>query len=258
MKIITPPKNAFYITITDYYLRICNGNECAAALLRLYEHRHAQIITDAQNSGRKITNIAELQQDCGNAYLQKCLLGVFSHCTIRKANVLLSELGFVQLYENYDAENENRCLPNSIIFMPKNVQNAIDLPPIKTVRGTIKIEGGVLQKKRGGAIKIETELIELQSIEKERESENSFDFKNEQIPTLEQVQNYAIKTNQDPQKATEFYTTQTANNWLHNGKPINNWQSFFDGYKKRVFNGSVRNETPAKPTVPSIPKGEYF
>lgn len=257
MKIITPPKNSFYITITDYYLRICNGNECAAALLRLYEHRHAQIITDAQNSGRKITNIAELQQDCGNAYLQKCLLGVFSHCTIRKANVLLSELGFVQLYENYDAENENRCLPNSIIFMPKNVQNAIDLPPIKTVRGTLKIEGGVLQKKRGGTIKIETELsIEL-SIEK-RESENSFDLENAKIPTLQDVQNYATKTKADPQKANEFYTTQTANNWLHNGKPIVNWQSFFDGYKRRVFKGEVRNETPAKPNIPSIPKGEYF
>ena len=53
MKIITPPKNSYYITITDYYLRICNGNECAAALIRLYEHRHAQIITDAQSSGRK-------------------------------------------------------------------------------------------------------------------------------------------------------------------------------------------------------------
>lgn len=97
MRIITPPKNSYYITITDYYLRICNGGECAAALIRLYEHRHAQIITDAQNSGRKITNIAELQQDCSNSYLRKCLLGVFGEGAIRKANVLLSELGFVQL-----------------------------------------------------------------------------------------------------------------------------------------------------------------
>ena len=257
MKIITPPKNSYYITITDYYLRICNGNECAAALLRLYEHRHAQIITDAQNSGRKINNIAELQQDCGNAYLQKCLLGVFSHGVIRKANVLLSELGFVQLYRNFDAENENICLPNSVIFLPKNVQDAIDLHPTKMDRGTTKTSRGVLQKRRGGTTKTDTELsIEL-SIEKEREK-NFFDFDFSKIPTLEQVQNYAAETKQSSDKATEFFTTQTANNWLHNGKPINNWQSFFDGYKKRVFNGSVRNETQYKPTIPSIPKGEYF
>ncbi len=257
MKIITPPKNAFYITITDYYLRICNGNACAAALLKFYEHRHAQIITDLGNSGRKRFDVAELQQDCGNAYLQKCLLGVFSHGVIRKANVLLSELGFVQLYRNFDAENENICLPNSVIFLPKNVQDAIDLHPTKMDRGTTKTSRGVLQKRRGGTTKTDTELsIEL-SIEK-RESENFFDFDFSKIPTLEQVQQYATQTKQDPQKATDFFNTQTANNWLHNGKPINNWQSFFDGYKKRVFNGSVRTETPAKPNIPSIPKGEYF
>lgn len=257
MKIITPPKNSFYITITDYYLRICNGNKCAAALLRLYEHRHAQIITDAQNSGREITNIAELQQDCGNDYLQKCLLGVFSHGVIRKANVLLSELGFVQLYRNFDAENENVCLPNSVIFLPKNVQDAIDLRPTKMDRGTTKTSRGVLQKRMGGTTKTDTELsIEL-SIEKERER-NFFDFDFSKIPTLEQVQQYATQTKQDPQKATEFFTTQTANNWLHNGKPINNWQSFFDGYKKRVFKGEQQPNTPAAPSVPSIVKHECF
>lgn len=257
MKIITPPKNSYYITITDYYLRICNGNKCAAALLRLYEHRHAQIITELTSSGRKRFDVAELQQDCSNGYLQKCLLGTFSHCIIRKANVLLSELGFVQLYHNFDGENESRCLPNSIIFMPKNVQNAIDLPPIKTDGGTLKIEGGVLQKQRGGTLKIETELS-LEKSNRIRESENFF---NEKIPTLLDVQKYATETKQDAQKATDFFTVQTANNWLHNGKPINNWQSFFDGFKqKRVFNGSVRNETPAKPNIPSIPKsdGIYF
>lgn len=257
MRIITPPKNSYYITITDYYLRICNGNECAAALIRLYEHRHAQIITDAQNSGRKITNIAELQQDCSNSYLRKCLLGVFGEGAIRKANVLLSELGFVQLYRNFDAENENYCLSNSIIFMPQNVQDAIDLHPAKTSNPSSKTRRGVLQKQVTPTSKTRTELIVLESIEKEK-SENFF---NEKIPTLLDVQKYATETKQDAQKATDFFTVQTANNWLHNGKPINNWQSFFDGYKqKRVFNGSVRNETPAKPTVPSIPSknGNYF
>jgi hypothetical protein len=78
------------------------------------------------------------------------------------------------------------------------------------------------------------------------------------MPTLQDVLKYAAETKQDAEKAHLFYTVQTANNWLHNGKPINNWQSFFDGYKKRVFNGSVRTETPAKPNIPSIPKGEYF
>ena len=257
MKIITPPKNSFYITITDYYLRICNGNKCAAALLWLYENRHAQIITEIQNSGRKLSNIAELQQESSNGYLQKCLLGTFGSGSIRDANTLLSDSGFIQLYRNFDSENENYCLSNSIIFMPQNVQDAINLGATKTDRGTTKTSRGVLQKRRGGTTKTDTELSKELS-NRNRESENFF---NEKIPTLEQVQQYAIQTKQSTDKATEFFTVQTANNWLHNGKPINNWRSFFDGYKqKRVFNGSVRNETTATPTVPSIPSknGNYF
>ena len=255
MKIITPPKNSFYITITDYYLRICKGNECAAALLRLYEHRHAQIITELTSSGRKRFDVAELQQDCSNSYLRKCLLGVFGEGAIRKANVLLSELNYIQLYRNFDAENENVCLPNSVTFLPKNVQDAIDLHPAKTSRGTANLRGGVLQKRVGGTAKMRTELVLEQSIEK-RESESFFDLK---IPTLLDVQKYAAETKQDAQKANEFYTVQATNNWLHNGKPINNWQSFFDGYKqKRVFNGGQVPNTPADPKVPNIAKHESF
>ena len=69
-------------------------------------------------------DVAELQQDCSNSYLRKCLLGVFGEGAIRKANVLLSELNYIQLYRNFDAENENVCLSNSVIFLPKNVQDA--------------------------------------------------------------------------------------------------------------------------------------
>ena len=84
-------------------------------------------------------------------------------------------------------------------------------------------------------------------------------FFNEKIPTLLDVQQYAIQTKQDAQKANEFFTTQTANNWLHNGKPINNWQSFFDGFKqKRVFNGEQQPTTPAATKVPSIAKHESY
>ena len=254
MKIINPPKNSYYITITDYYLRTCNGNECAAALLRLYEHRHAQIITDAQNSGRKITNIAELQQESSGAFLVKCLLGIYSINTVNKATKLLKSLDFIRLFSNF---SDGAKLPNTVIFMPANVQAAVDLGVSNLSKGSAKISKGLRTIEQGGCADLRIELVLEQSIEK-RESENFFDFDFSKIPTLQDVQNYATKTKADPQKATEFFTTQTANNWLHNGKPIKNWQSFFDGYKRRVFNGSVRNETPAKPTVPSIPKVEYF
>jgi len=248
MKIITPPKNHFYITITDYYLRICNGNECAAALLRLYEHRHAQIITDAQNSGGKITNIAELQQESSGAFLVKCLLGIYSINTVNKANKLLKSLDFIRLFSNF---SDGAKLPNTVIFMPANVQAAVDLGVSNLSKGSAKISKGLRTIEQGGCADLRIELVLEQSIEKERESENK-------MPTLQDVLKYAAETKQDAEKAHLFYTVQTANNWLHNGKPINNWQSFFDGYKKRVFNGSVRTETPAKPNIPSIPKGEYF
>ena len=254
MKIITPPKNHFYITITDYYLRICNGNECAAALLRLYEHRHAQIITDLGNSGRKRFDIAELQQESSGAFLVKCLLGIYSINTVNKANKLLKSLDFIRLFSNF---SDGAKLPNTVIFMPANVQAAVDLGVSNLSKGSAKISKGLRTIEQGGCADLRIELVLEQSIEK-RESENFFDFDFSKIPTLEQVQQYATQTNQDPQKATDFFNTQTANNWLHNGKPINNWQSFFDGYKKRVFNGSVRTETPAKPNIPSIPEGEYF
>jgi len=254
MKIITPPKNHFYITITDYYLRICNGNECAAALIRLYEHRHAQIITDAQNSGRKITNIAELQQESSGAFLVKCLLGIYSIHTIIKANKLLTSLNFIQMYSNFA---DGAKLPNTIIFMPANVQAAVDLGSANLPKGCAKMRKGLRSIAQGGCADLRIELVLEQSIEK-RESENFFDFDFSKIPTLLDIQNYAIKTNQDPQKATEFFNIQTANNWLHNGKPINNWQSFFDGYKKRVFKGEQQPNTPAAPSVPSIVKHECF
>ncbi len=254
MKIITPPKNSYYITITDYYLRICNGNECAAALLRLYEHRHAQIITDAQNSGGKITNIAELQQESSGAFLVKCLLGIYSINTVNKANKLLKSLDFIRLFSNF---SDGAKLPNTVIFMPANVQAAVDLGVSNLSKGSAKISKGLRTIEQGGCADLRIELVLEQSIEKERER-NFFDFDFSKIPTLEQVQQYATQTKQDPQKATDFFNTQTANNWLHNGKPINNWQSFFDGYKKRVFKGEQQPNTPAAPSVPSIVKHECF
>lgn len=256
MKIITPPKNSYYITITDYYLRICNGNECAAALLRLYEHRHAQIITDAQNSGRKITNIAELQQESSGAFLVKCLLGIYSINTVNKANKLLKSLDFIRLFSNF---SDGAKLPNTVIFMPANVQAAVDLGVSNLSKGSAKISKGLRTIEQGGCADLRIELVLEQSIEKERESETFFNFKNNnKMPTLQDVLKYAAETKQDAEKAHLFYTVQTANNWLHNGKPINNWQSFFDGYKKRVFKGEQQPNTPAAPSVPSIVKHECF
>ena len=139
--------------------------------------------------------------------------------------------------------------------MPANVQAAVDLGVSNLSKGSAKISKGLRTIEQGGCADLRIELVLEQSIEKERESETFF---NNKMPTLQDVLKYAAETKQDAEKAHLFYTAQTANNWLHNGKPINNWQSFFDGYKKRVFNGSVRTETPAKPNIPSIPKGEYF
>ena len=118
------------------------------------------------------------------------------------------------------------------------------------------MKGKKKKKRVGGTTKTTTELV-LEESKRKRESETFFDLK---IPTLLDVQQYAIQTKQDPQKANDFFTTQTANNWLHNGKPINNWQMFFDGYKKRVFRGQDTPEAQVKPTVRSIPKsdGIYF
>lgn len=254
MKIITPPKNAFYITITDYYLRICNGNACAAALLKFYEHRHAQILDNLVKSGVKNAKLEDFQQKSSTAFLAACLLYTSSENTIKKANKLLAERGFIQIIRNFSAGEK---LANGIVFMAANVQNAVNLGTSNLTNGRANLTKGLVKFDQHGRANLPIELEVLESIEK-RESENFFDFDFSKIPTLEQVQQYATQTKQDPQKATDFFNTQTANNWLHNGKPINNWQSFFDGYKKRVFNGSVRTETPAKPNIPSIPLGEYF
>lgn len=255
MKIITPPKNHFYITITDYYLRICNGNACAAALLKFYEHRHAQILDNLVKSGVKNAKLEDFQQKSSTAFLAACLLYTSSENTIKKANKLLAERGFIQIIRNFSAGEK---LANGIVFMAANVQNAVNLGTSNLTNGRANLTKGLVKFDQHGRANLPIELEVLESIEK-RESENFFNFKNNnEMPTLQDVLKYAAETKQDAEKAHLFYAVQTANNWLHNGKPINNWQSFFDGYKKRVFNGSVRTETPAKPTVPSIPKGEYF
>ena len=254
-KSITPPAGAFYVTITDYYLRIADGNATAAALLKLYENRHNQILSDLVKSGKQKATFADFQQQSSGAFLRKCLMNIYSAGTIKKANDLLVERGFIQIFRNF-ADGEK--LPNTVVFMVANVQKAIDLGTSNLTKGYSNLSKGLVKFEQGGYSNLTIELSVLESINLERESKDFLILKDDKIPALQDVILYAKSTNQPEQKAIDFYTTNTANNWQYKGSKINDWKAFFDGYTKRVFNGEVRTKTTAEPQKPIIPKREYF
>ncbi len=110
--IIKRVPNCFYFQIAEDYKAICSYelgdkikcNDCAAALLSLYENIvNARIIARAKNP-------TTLQ--ASTKYIKKCLLGHYSEKTIIEANQFLEDYSFIKI-ERKKTDKENN-LPNEI------------------------------------------------------------------------------------------------------------------------------------------------
>lgn len=89
-----------YIKIYEDFVAICTyltevggkmverSNTCAAALLGYYEHLH---------NGRNNTENTNFELALSNAYLEDALFGNYSEKTVREANLLLEELGYITI-----------------------------------------------------------------------------------------------------------------------------------------------------------------
>ena len=105
----------YFFTIRQTYLTITNKNECAAALLSLYEHRHNGLLNN---------QVESLWQRSSNKFLEQCLLGAFSPKTIRKANELLISLGLIEIAGTESADKGTG--ENFVFFNVEVVQGLID------------------------------------------------------------------------------------------------------------------------------------
>jgi hypothetical protein len=148
-----------FLVISEDYLSICRyeietpkmgisikTNDCAAALLALYEHRHNAFLANNENHKGKI------KQSSGLGFLEKCLLGHYSQKSIREANAFLAIKGFISIESQKVSENENA--PNLIVLNVDAINNALNLSEEKNYP-TIKLQEGWCKITGGGAVKLQ-------------------------------------------------------------------------------------------------------
>lgn len=121
--VINHISGAKYIKLFEDFIAICayqvstevkgtviKHNNCAAALLAFYEHRHNGILSA---HGDKKTAV-NLKQESSNSFLEKCLLFHYSQKTIKEANEFLENEGFITIFRNRISDKENA--PNDILL----------------------------------------------------------------------------------------------------------------------------------------------
>lgn len=124
--IINHARSSYFIMLRADYLKICNGNACAAALLNFYEYRlNAQIEQSEQlpnipNGKVKIKRIA-----ASLSYLRETvLLNQYSINTIRGAKKQLELHGFIHVAKSTTDNKGNGV--DLVLLRVANVQKAID------------------------------------------------------------------------------------------------------------------------------------
>lgn len=107
---ITQPANNHYIQVSEWQIKFCNNNYCAALVLSHFIRWHNWKLNH-DDYYKKINNIAEMHGDGRpnnqNAYLffttdeiSEGILGFFGKSTIHIALQLLQELGVITVHKN--------------------------------------------------------------------------------------------------------------------------------------------------------------
>lgn len=107
---ITQPANNRYIQVSEWQIKFCNGNYCAALVLSHFIRWHNWKLNH-DNYYNKVNNIAEMHGDGRphnqNAYLfftmdeiSEGILGFFGKSTINTALSLLQELSVISVHKN--------------------------------------------------------------------------------------------------------------------------------------------------------------
>jgi hypothetical protein len=128
--VITHLTGINYVKLMQDYIEICGyvsgktgvikTNDCAAALLNFYEHRHNSIIESHGESKKPIN----LFQESGLGFLEKVLLFHYSQKSIKEANAFLEIKGYIEIRRSRISETENA--PNEVLLLVDNVNFALN------------------------------------------------------------------------------------------------------------------------------------
>ena len=162
---ITPPPNDPLVIVRDSFVRICNGDVCAAALLNhlIYWHnvkleqRHQAIAANeiAERHGERGSNETSLTQWHTEADLQKAMLGAWGTKKIREGLRTLKEKGFIDIFRNPNSRFAFDKTKHFIVF-PDAIQSALN-PEIETEQPTAEMAHGTA-KIVDGTAKIASQL----------------------------------------------------------------------------------------------------
>ena len=118
------PSNYFIMLRADY-LKICNGNACAAALLNFYEYRLNSQIEHSEQMLNPDGKIKIKRIAASLSYLRETvLLNQYSINTIRLAKKQLQEHGFIHVAKTVLQNKANGI--DSVLLRVANIQKALD------------------------------------------------------------------------------------------------------------------------------------
>ena len=107
---ISHPANQRLVVLREDYLKLCDGNHCAAALLNLFEHGHNYKLANQKDAlhhndvserhGERGTQDTSLLQFYNQQELEDGLLKLYKRMVIRKGLDVLLKKGFVSVHKN--------------------------------------------------------------------------------------------------------------------------------------------------------------
>ena len=132
---ITPPPNDPLVIVRESFVKICNGDVCAAALLNhlIYWHnvkldqRNQAIAANeiAERHGERGSHVTSLTQWHTEADLQKAMLGTWGTKKIREGLRTLQSNGFIDIFRNPNSRFAFDKTKHFVVF-PDVIQTALN------------------------------------------------------------------------------------------------------------------------------------
>lgn len=212
---ITPPPNDPLVIVRESFVKICNGDVCAAALLNHLIYWH-NVKLDQRNQAIAANEIAERHGERGNhvtsltqwhteADLKKAMLGAWGKDKIRNGLQILQENGFIDIFRN---PNSRFAFDKTrhFIVIPDAIQSALNQSNDTTQPKTESAYGGT--QSDDGKQKTDAQLyIEITS-KKSSSGKEAVDDDEEKVDAVERMPADPFYTGQARQIAREIVKTQ--------------------------------------------------
>jgi len=138
---IAHDKLGTYVKIRESYLNLCiyvvksakrettiKRNDCAAALLAYYEHRHNALLAVKQD---KKTTPEDMFMESSISFIERGMMYLYSQNSIREANEMLEKRGFITTRVKQSPNNPKQFLPTEVRFNPDRVNEVLPLLKIE-------------------------------------------------------------------------------------------------------------------------------